>query len=179
MAPDDRDERHRSDAPGDSTPPAEGQSAVRGAFLARQAQSAAPGGGGDSAPGAVTLRGAYLSRLTRETQRGSPVAGTEETGGRVLRGIYAARSLTVTVQEPAPRPARTGARKAAKAAPPKKARAVKKAGAAKKAASAKTPKKAAGRRKVRAVAATRPAKRKKAAPVRQARKAARKTQRRR
>jgi hypothetical protein len=168
MSIDDRDQQDHGSASGASaplTPPAAEHSAVRGAFLARQGQEGARGGG-DSEVGAATLRGAFLSRLTRTTRGRSPaVVGTEETGGAVLRGIYAARSVTVVVATP-PR-ARSAAKRSAKAAPAKKARSAPKA------------KKAAGRRKPRVAAAARPAKRKKAAPARQVRKTAPKTRRRR
>jgi hypothetical protein len=166
MAIDDRDERDGG-GPGAGAPlappPAE-QSAIRGAFLARQAQGAAPGGG-EAEIGATTLRGAYLSRLTRETRVQSvAVVGSEETGGAVLRSIYAARTVTVETVAPAPaRRARSGASRRMKAAPAKKAR----------------PAKAAPKRRKARVAAARPAKRKKTAPVRRAKTAARKIRRRR
>jgi hypothetical protein len=159
----------RTDAADAGGPPPSEQSAVRGAFLARQGQYPASGGGeSEGEAGSASLRGAFLSRLTRETltvrrtrSRVVTGSGTEETGGAVLRVIYAARTVTVAapgrtrrgakaVPAKKARPARIGAKKAAKKAAPKAAR------------------KAAPRRKARA-----------AAPARRTKKAARKAARRR
>jgi hypothetical protein len=104
-----------------------GQNAVRGAFLRHQALADALTGEHVGDITAETVRDAYLSRLARETRRtrGEVVAGSEDTGGAVLRGIYAARTAAaVPAGRPGPRPA--PARKAkpkAKAAPTAKRRA--------------------------------------------------------
>ncbi|HXQ50066.1 MAG TPA: hypothetical protein VN802_03140 [Stellaceae bacterium] len=170
MAIDAQDEPETEAADASAPPPSE-QAAIRGAFLARQAQAGASSGGeGDNEAANPSVRGAFLSRLTRETQptrttRARVAAGgTEETGDAVLRLIYAARTVTVAA------PGRT--RRAAKAAPPRKARPAKKAArkaapkAVKKTAK-KAVKKAAPGRKARA-----------AAPARRPKKAAKRARRR-
>jgi hypothetical protein len=151
------------------------QDAIRGAFLARQAQAAsAPQGGGDGAPASLALGGAYLSRLAKEARGGSGrVAGSEDSGDAALRSAFAARSTPTAA--PAPR---APSRKAApKKAAPKKA-------TAKKAAPKKTAKKAAKKAAKRAApkakkAAARTAPKRKAAPVRPAKKKAKSAKRRR
>lgn len=141
--------------------PTEEQSPIRSAFLRSWAQAdALAGGTGGAGAEPELVRGAYLSRLARETvrKRGDNVVGSEETGGAVLRGIYAARSLVGETRGPRPRPAAPAARKKAvpakkaalkrkaKAAAPKRKAAVSRPKAAKKAAAKRVAKKKARRR---------------------------------
>ena len=118
MAMDQQDERKQVEA----EEPASGLGAIRSAYLARQSQDTAPSGEGETV--AATLRGVYVSQVGRQTRRrDDAVKGSEETGGTVLRSIYAARAEIVAV---APR-------RAARPAPARKAKAAKKARPARKA----------------------------------------------
>ncbi len=122
MAMDQQDERKQVE----TEQPASGQGAIRSAFLARQNQGAGAGGEGETV--VATLRGAYVSQVSRQTRRrDDAVKGSEETGGAVLRSIYAARAEVVVI---APR-------RAARPAPARKAKAAKKARPARKARTAK------------------------------------------
>ncbi|MGH7091187.1 MAG: hypothetical protein ACREFQ_19995 [Stellaceae bacterium] len=178
MTDDDRD----MEKSGTGTASAEPElGAIRGAFLAHQAQAEGLGGGSAGAAAPELVRGAYLSRLQRDGQRkrGDSVVGSEETGGSVLRGIYAARTSNETAAGTAPRPARAPARakkaapsRAKKAAPSHARKAApshaRKAAPAKKRAAPKA--KTAPKRKA---AASRPKTARRAAPKRSAKKAAR------
>ena len=107
MAMDQQDERKQAE----TEQPASGQGAIRSAFLARQNQGTGAGGEGETV--AATLRGAYVSQVSRQTgRRDAAVKGSEETGGAVLRSIYAARAEVVVIAprraaRPAPAPRRT------------------------------------------------------------------------
>jgi hypothetical protein len=124
MAMDQQDERKQAE----TEQPASGQGAIRSAFLTRQNQGAGAGGEGETV--AATLRGAYVSQVSRQTRRrDDAVKGSEETGGAVLRSIYAARAEVVVIAprraaRPAPAPTRK-AKAAKKARPARKARTAK------------------------------------------------------
>ena len=130
------------------------QSAIRAAFLARQADPGmtAPGALGEEGAdlGGATLRSAYLKRLSEDK---TEAVGSTETGDAVLRGVYAARaSAPVERSAPrraAPKKASAGRKKAAKAKAgrPKKAKAPVRKVRAKAAAAAKRARKTGATRK--------------------------------
>jgi hypothetical protein len=124
---------------------ASGRSAIRSAYLARQQQGTGGAGGGESV--AVTLRGVYVGQLSRQTgRRDDAVKGSEDTGGTIVRSIYAARAEAVVVTP----------RRAVRPAVAKKAKAAKKSRPARKAKSRPVAK-AKVRRTSRAVAKRRAA----------------------
>jgi hypothetical protein len=112
---DDRKEAETEDEAG-------GRSAIRSAYLARQEQGGGDVGGGESV--VATLRGVYVGQLIRQTRRrDDAVKGSEDTGGTIVRSIYAARVEAVALAPP--RAARPAAARKAKAA--KKSRPARKA----------------------------------------------------
>ena len=122
MAMDQQDD----DKQAETEQPASGQGAIRSAFLSRQSQDAGTGGEGETV--VAMVRGVYVSQVSRQTtrRRDDAIKGSEETGGTVLRSIYAARTDAVVVRprrpaRAAPAPARKA--KAKKARPARKARA--------------------------------------------------------
>lgn len=141
------------------------QSAIRAAFLARQADPgmASPGALGEGADlGGATLRSAYLKRLSED--KTEAIGGAELTGDAVLRGVYAARASAppagraVITRRTAPKKASAARKKPAKAkagrakkakAPARKARA-KAAAAGKRARKTSATRKAGTTRKVSA-----------------------------
>ena len=117
---------------------------IRSAYLARQSHDTGAGGEGETV--VATLRGVYVSQVSRQTRRqGDAVKGSEDTGGTVLRSIYAARSETVVI---APRAAPGRKAKAAKKArPARKARPAAKAKVRRAAPAKRRPARKAARRR--------------------------------
>lgn len=133
MAMDQQDEKRQAEI----EEPASGS--IRSAYLARKDPDTGAVGVGETV--AATLRGVYVSHVSRQTRRrDEAVKGSEDTGGTMLRSIYAARAEG---EAAAPR-------RAQRPAPARKAKPAKKARPAAKARARRAP--AAKRRRARKAA---------------------------